>query len=270
MKLHLDTDIGGDIDDLCALAMVLNLPEVELIAVTTVAEHQGKRTGYAKYSLALAGRRDIPVAAGADASDGCYRWWPGLPDEAAYWPDPITSSPTPLEDALSLLEHSIEQDAVIAAIGPFTNLARLEKRSPGILRDAKLCLMGGYLSAPRDGFPAWGFDIDYNVQVDVESAQYVMDRANPTLVTLAATAETWLRRAGLVVLKQSGPLGQLVARQAERFARDEQMEAKYGKTCDGLPDDLINFLHDPLACAIASGWNEGVEISQMRVESTIE
>src|SRR5262249_14027978 len=109
-----------------------------------------------------------------------------------------------------------------------------------------------------------------NVQVDVESAQYVMDRANPTLVTLAATAETWLRRAGLVVLKQSGPLGQLVARQAERVARDEQMEAKYGKTCDRLPDDLINFLHDPLACAIASGWNEGVEISQMRVESTIE
>jgi len=84
MKLHLDTDIGGDIDDLCALAMVLNLPEVELIAVTTVAEHQGKRAGYAKYSLALAGRCDIPVAAGADASAGCYRWWPGLPDEAAY------------------------------------------------------------------------------------------------------------------------------------------------------------------------------------------
>ena len=39
MKIHLDTDIGGDIDDLCALAMVLRWPGAELTGVTTVAEH---------------------------------------------------------------------------------------------------------------------------------------------------------------------------------------------------------------------------------------
>jgi hypothetical protein len=27
-----------------------------------------------------------------------------------------------------------------------------------------------------------------------------------------------------------------------------------------LPSDIINFLHDPLACAIALGWKEGVQI----------
>ena len=26
-KIHLDTDLGGDIDDLCALAMLLKWPE---------------------------------------------------------------------------------------------------------------------------------------------------------------------------------------------------------------------------------------------------
>jgi len=36
IKLHLDTDLGGAIDDLCALAMVLNWPDVELLAVATV------------------------------------------------------------------------------------------------------------------------------------------------------------------------------------------------------------------------------------------
>src|ERR1035438_583582 len=71
-KLHLDTDLGGDIDDLCALAMVLNWPEVELVAVTTVSDDRGKRAGYARYALALAGRRDIPVCAGADISQGYY------------------------------------------------------------------------------------------------------------------------------------------------------------------------------------------------------
>jgi inosine-uridine nucleoside N-ribohydrolase len=130
--------------------------------------------------------------------------------------------------------------------------------------------MGGYVFQPRQGFPPWGNDMDYNIQVDVESAHCVIESSSPTLITLAVTVETSLRRAYLETLKQSGPLGQLLARQAEVFARDEQMETKYGQTCDGLADDTINFLHDPLACAIASGWNEGVEITQLNLRSEIK
>lgn len=51
LKLHLDTDIGGDIDDLCALAMALNWPDAELLALTTVAEHRGGRADYERYAL---------------------------------------------------------------------------------------------------------------------------------------------------------------------------------------------------------------------------
>ena len=269
MRIHLDTDIGGDVDDLCALAMVLNWPGVELTGVTTVSDDHGKRAGYARYALALAGRGDTPVAAGADVSLHKYHWWPGLPDEAAYWPEPIPPAPTPIETALSLLERSIKHDAVIAAIGPFTNLALLEKRSPGILRDAKLYLMGGFVYPPRPGFPHWGRDMDYNVQADAPSALYVIERSNPTFITLSVTVETALRRSYLERLKQAGPLAKLLARQAEAFASDEQMDAKYGRTCDGVPDDIINFLHDPLACAIALGWNEGVEIKRLPLRTGI-
>jgi hypothetical protein len=52
LKLHLDTDLGGDIDGLCALAMVLNRPEAELLAVTMFAEHRGRRADYGRYALA--------------------------------------------------------------------------------------------------------------------------------------------------------------------------------------------------------------------------
>ena len=268
--LHLDTDLGGDIDDLCALALVLAWPDADLLAVTTVADHQGRRAGYVRYALALAGRADVAVAAGADASLGYYRFWPGLPDEAAYWPEPVPPAPTPLDEALSLLQRSVEQGAIIAAIGPFTNLALLEKRSPGILRRARLVLMGGYVFPPRPGFPAWGSDMDYNVQVDVESTYYVMQRSDPTLVPLSVTVETSLRRAVLPALRQSGPLARLIARQAEAFARDEGIEARYGQMCPGLPDDTINFQHDPLACAIALGWNDGVQIDEIPLKSEIE
>ena len=268
-KLHLDTAIGGDIDDLCALALVLSWPGAELVAITTVAEHQGKRAGYARYVLGLAGRQDIPVAAGAGASLDCYRSWQGLPDENAYWPEPVPPFPTSIDRALSLLENSIEQGAAIVAIGPFTNLALLEERSPGILRRARLYLMGGYVFPPREGFPVMGSDMDWNVQVDARSALIVFQRSKPTLVPLSITVETSLRRAYLPILRQSGPVAQLLARQAEAFARDEKLEARYGQTCRGLPDDTINFLHDPLACAIALGWNEGVEIREFPLISEI-
>jgi inosine-uridine nucleoside N-ribohydrolase len=263
LKLHLDTDLGGDIDDLCALAMALNWPDVDLLAVTTNSDDQGRRAGYTRYALRLAGRDDVPVAAGADAALGCYRVWPGLPDEALYWPEPVKPAPAPLEEALMLLEHSIEQEALIVAIGAFTNLALLEKRSPGILRHAKLTLMGGYVFPPREGFPTWGNDMDWNIQEDVQSAYEVIQHSNPTLVPLTITIETALRRAHLPALRAAGPLAQLIARQAEAFAREYNNEAQFGQTCKGLPCDIINFLHDPLACAIALGWRDGVEICEV-------
>lgn len=270
LKLHIDTDLGGDIDDLCALAMALNWPGAELLAVTTVAEHQGKRAGYVRYTLGLANRKDIPVAAGADVSLDCYRSWQGLPDEGVYWPEPIPPAPTSLDQALSLLERSIEQGAIIVAIGAFTNLALVEKRSPGLLRQAQLYLMGGYVFPPKEGFPPWGNEMDFNAQIDAQSALYVIEHSNPTFVPLAVTVETALRRAYLPTLKQSGLLAQLIARQAEAFARDENYETRYGQTCRGLPNDIINFQHDSLACAIALGWDEEVEIREIPLKSELK
>ncbi|MCI0553911.1 MAG: nucleoside hydrolase, partial [Anaerolineae bacterium] len=73
-KIHLDTDLGGDIDDLCALAMLLRWNDVELTGITTVAEASGRRAGYARRVLELEGRSKVPVAAGADVSQGFYRY----------------------------------------------------------------------------------------------------------------------------------------------------------------------------------------------------
>jgi hypothetical protein len=102
--------------------------------------------------------------------------------------------------------------------------------------------------------------MDYNVQINVESAACVLLRANPAPVPLSVTVETAFRRSYLPALRKAGRMGQLLARQAEAYARDEGMEARFDETCDGLPHDIINFLHDPPARAITLGWSEGVEI----------
>jgi purine nucleosidase len=271
-RLHLDTDIGGDIDDLCALVMALNWPEAELLAVTTVSDAGGRRAGYVRYVLELAGRRDVSVAAGADISLGCYQHWqPSFhPNENAYWPESIQPMPNPTAEAIALLERSVREDAIIVAAGPYSNLALLERSSPGILATARLVLMGGFVFPPRKGFPQWGREMDYNIQVDPESARIVLERANPVLVTLSVTLETALRRSFLPELREAGSLGQLLARQAEAFAEEEGMESRFGRTCDGLPDDIINFLHDPLACAVSMGWSDGVKIQEIPLKTEIK
>lgn len=272
MRLHIDTDIGGDIDDLCALALALKWPNVELCGVTTVAEHAGRRAGYVHRVLELAGRADVAVAAGADAAEGFYREFPLLPKgEEAYWPGGVESYPTPCDDALDLLGQSIRRGATICAIGPYTNLALLERRTPGILREAKLCLMGGFVYAPREGFPGWDYKRDYNVQVDAESADVVFVNAvSPTLVTLAVTAETALRASQLEALKAGDALARLIATQAEVYAATEHRTAEYARGYAGLPRDFINYQHDPLACAVALGWRDGVETEELPLNSSIE
>jgi purine nucleosidase len=263
--IHLDTDLGGDIDDLCALAMLLRWSDdLEFNGITMVAEANGRRAGYVRYVLGLEGKNAIRVAAGADVSQGFYRYAElGYPAHERYWPEPIRLFPNPLGNAIQLLKDSIERGATIIAIGPFTNLYLLDLHYPGILMEANLFLMGGHVYPTRSGFPNWGNDMDWNIQVDVTSAKHVIQNSSPTLVPLTVTVETALRRAYLHDLRKAGSLGALMAQQAQAFAVDEQNEVRIGETCEGLPRDIINFQHDPLACAIALGWKEGVEIEEL-------
>ncbi|MFN6559020.1 MAG: nucleoside hydrolase [Nostoc sp. ChiSLP01] len=268
MKIHLDTDFGGDIDDICALAMLLRWPDdIQLTGVTTVAEIDGRRAGQVKYVLELEGRSDVPVAAGADISQGFYPYELGLPPEDRYWRKAIAPLPTACDEAVELLKNSVDQNATIIGIGPLSNLYLLKAKYPGILRDAKLFLMGGYVYPPRDGYPQWRDEDDFNLQVDPVSALCVIENSNPTFVPISVTVETALRRKHLSELRKAGALGQLLARQAQAFAEDEKIAEKFSKTCNKLPTDIINFQHDPLACAIALGWNEGVEISQISLKT---
>jgi inosine-uridine nucleoside N-ribohydrolase len=257
-RVHLDTDFAGDIDDLCALALLLSHPNIEVSGVTTVLEHGGQRAGYARYALALASRGEVPVAAGADVSVGRFRESEyGLPSPERYWPAPVAAAPGDLEAALALLERSIEAGATVVAIGPPTNLALLEERRPGILRRARLVVMGGSIDPAPPGFPQWTFEMDFNLQTDAVAAARVLEAANPeqtTLVPIEVTAQTALRTADLPALRRGGALAVLVARQAEAFALDEDYAERYGRPCAGLPDDVVNFQHDPLACAVALGW----------------
>ncbi|MFL5796824.1 MAG: nucleoside hydrolase [Actinomycetota bacterium] len=256
--MHLDTDLGSDTDDLCALAMLLGWPGIDLAAVTTNTDPGGRRAGDVEYALRLAGREDVPVAAGAEGTLGHQMVPFAFPD---YWPEPVPPRPAPPGAATDLLAASAEAGATIVAIGPYTNLAMVEAARPGLLRSAGVVVMGGHVTTPRPGLPPWGAHDDFNVQQDPVAARVVFERCDPLVVPLAVTLEVTLRSIHLPRLRAAGPLGALLADQAEAHARDNS-RPELGRTFEGLPDDLLNFQYDPLACAVAAGW-DGIAIEEI-------
>lgn len=113
MKIHLDTDFGGDPDDACALARLLGWPGVELVGVTTVADAAGWRAAYARHVLGLVGRDDVPVAAGAPMTTLAVAD-PVIGDDR-HWPGDLAPSPSPPGAALDLLARTLERGATIVA-----------------------------------------------------------------------------------------------------------------------------------------------------------
>ena len=274
VRIHLDTDLGGDTDDACALAMLLGWPGVELVGITTTVDPGGRRAGYVAHCLQLAGRDDIPVAAGAEVSLTTLRCPGSIPDEQRYWAASVPPRPSPAGAALDLLERSIQQGATVVAIGPWTNLALLQVARPGRLGQVPVVVMGGWVEAgwtqpPAGGLPAWGPEMDWNVQSDTRAAQMLAaSTAELTLVTLPATLKAHLRAADLPRLRAAGPLGALLARQGQAHAEDQGM-AQLGRAHAGLPDDLLNFHYDPVACAVAAGW-KGAALQQLRLQPVLE
>jgi purine nucleosidase len=155
VRIHLDTDFGGDTDDACALAMLLGWSGVEITGITTVADPGGRRAAYVAHLLHVAGRDEIPLAAGAEVSSTTLgRADPG--DDKRHWPADISPRPSPPGAALDLLGRSLDSGATLVAIGPYTNLALLEISCAGSLAREPVVVMGGWVDQPAPGLPRWG------------------------------------------------------------------------------------------------------------------
>ena len=268
MRLHLDTDFGGDPDDACALAMLLGWPDVEIVGITTNLDAGGRRAGCVCHFLELAGRDDIPVAAGAGASLTTLQRYESTWGDSRYWPEPVTPRPAAPGAAIDLLARNLGRGATVVAIGAFTNLALLEVSRPGSLAGVAVVATAGWLGRLPPGFPDWGPEMDFNVQCDTRAASIVAGLADLTLVTLPATVKAHLRSTDLPRLRAAGPMGQLLARQSEANAIDAHM-AELGRSCSALPDDLVNFHWDPVTCAVAAGWS-GATLEELRLAPELD
>jgi inosine-uridine nucleoside N-ribohydrolase len=247
--------------------MLLGWRDVDIAAVTTVADPDGQRAGYVTHLLRLLGRDDIPVAAGAGRSGATGLAGGDLASVERSWGRPVGPRPSPHGAALRLLERSVRRGATVIALGPFTNLADFERARPGRLSRVPVVAMGGWADPLDADLPSWGPQRDTNVQYDADAAAALLRCCAVTWVPIHVTARTFLKATDLARLRASGPVGRLLAAQAEAHAADRDVAALGRFT--GLPSDLVAFLHDPLTCAVALGW-AGTVTEPVELEPVLE
>ena len=186
------------------MALAVVRPELRVLGITTVAGNAGlaATTRNAGRVLALLGRGDIPVAAGAARPLVREPWIPvefhgesGLDGADLPEPDRAPEAVTALELAAACLRASTEPVTVIAT-GPLTNVALLLRAAPALReRIGEISLMGGSLGAGNTTASA-----EFNIWADPEAADIVFGSGVP------------IRMAGLDVTHQALVLPDDVAR----------------------------------------------------------
>ncbi|MCY3832110.1 MAG: nucleoside hydrolase [Chloroflexi bacterium] len=176
-KIIIDTDPG--VDDTMAIFLALCSPELDVIGLTTIFGnvHTELATKNALRLLEIAGRADIPVAAGAvDALTGPFEGPVPTVHGADGQGDVFLPDPAGSAIELSAAQFIIEQlranpgEITLAPVGPLSNIALALRLEPRIAEWVdEVVLMGGNALVPGNASPAG----EANIRNDPEAADLV-------------------------------------------------------------------------------------------------
>jgi inosine-uridine nucleoside N-ribohydrolase len=214
IQVLIDCDPGQD--DALALLLALGSPELDVIGVTSVAGNQtlDKTTVNALRVLELAGRSDIPVAAGAErplvgklvvAADAHGET--GL-DGVDLPPPSATAVPEHAKDFLAAHLDASEAPVTLVALGPLTNVALLLDEHPAAAAKVeRVVLMGGAIHEGNQTPSA-----EFNIWIDPEAAARVFGSGlDVTMVGLDVTNKAVLSNADADGLRGAGPVAEAAA-----------------------------------------------------------
>lgn len=172
-KILLDTDIGDDIDDAFALALLTQCAKENLVGVTTVFRNTYDRAQQVEQLLKTA-NLSIPVYAGERLP---YKEPIRFFDQDS---DELPQNQHPCQWNESYSDYTVNQGAVdfiincaekygkqlvIMPIGPLTNIARAIEKAPESMRKiGKIVLMGGWFT---------NYEPEWNILCDPEAANIV-------------------------------------------------------------------------------------------------
>jgi inosine-uridine nucleoside N-ribohydrolase len=175
----LDTDIGFDIDDVWALAMMLNSPELDIKLITTDTGNTLYRAKIVAKLLEIAGRTDIPIGIGIPLMhhQENHRDWISDYD--------LNDFPgTVIEDGVGAIVDTIMKSTDLVSlvcIGPLPNIAAALQREPQITEKSRFV---GMLGSIRSGYGGAPEPVpEFNVYQAVESCRKVFSAHWPMTIT---------------------------------------------------------------------------------------
>ncbi len=176
----IDTDTASD--DAVALIMALRSPQVQVLAVTTVAGnvdvHQASRN--ALYTAELCAS-NVPVFTGAEkplkrahVSADWFHGRDGLGDHGYAPPRRVPEKQSAVDAIIETIEGN--PGLLVVTLGPLTNVAQAVQRKPGIAAKVSRCVvMGGAPCCEGNVTPA----AEYNIWCDPEAARIVVRSGLP-------------------------------------------------------------------------------------------
>lgn len=241
----LDCDPGND--DALGILVALGHPDLDLRAVTTGAGHlAGDRTARnAAITLAMSGRRDIPVAAGAAGPLVRDRMIAKVLDmETALDPERLDLEAVDLDSrhSVELIMDSVLGGATtVVTTGPLTNLALALKRYDDLAgRIERIVTLGG----------SWGLGnktaaAEWNILCDPEAASIVFNAGIPiTLIPIDAAVGAGISDTLIGRVKDiGGPVGAFAA---------ELLQSLVKTFRPGVLGPEIMPLNDPVASIVAA------------------
>ena len=186
----LDTDIGVDVDDIWALAMMLNCPQLDIKLVVTDTGDTLYAAKIVAKLLEIAGRTDIPVGIGIPLDTTPEPHGPWIEDyHLDKYPGKV------IADGVGAIVDTImqsDEQISLVCIGPLVNIAAALQREPKITSNSRFIGMHGsiYKGYPGTDQPS----PEYNVFKYRKSAEKVF--TTPWDITI-----TPLDTCGMVYLK---------------------------------------------------------------------
>ena len=174
----LDTDIGDDIDDTWALAMLLRSPELEVKLVTTATGDTTYRAQLTARLLEVAGRTDVPVGIGPASPVR-------TPPRQSAWIEGYSLESYPgkvhadgVQAMIDVIMGSPEPVTLIS-IGPLTTIAAALYREPRIAARTRFVGMQGsireHIKTNLTVSMAEGAGTEWNVVSDIPASQAVFE-----------------------------------------------------------------------------------------------
>lgn len=253
LRVILDVDTG--VDDAMALALVTRLPEIDLVAVTTVAGNVGieNTTANTWRVLDYLGAGDVPIYRGFSRPlAGKIVWAADIHGESGIGglllPEPSSKAqlrrPFAPEAIVDLVDAEPGELTLIFT-GPLTNLAAAIALDPTLpAKYRRLVVMGGSLG--RGNITPFA---EFNINADPESAAQVFDTCALTMVGLDVTQQVTLTRELCSKLEGlTTPEATIVREATAHFFRAGAVGSPH------LHDPLaVGVAHDPALCTTKRG-----------------